>query len=260
LPSVGDSFSHVLLSNGAEASVFQLIPGELPKLKYTEEIGKAAGELLTAMSDIKIDVTSPNPMYRDLFKAHHATTRENFFAETSRPVFDSCREAQDYLNQEIRDIEAKIDIFKTLNLPKQWIHADLHYDNCLVLDGRVTGILDFEFCVEDWRVCELAVCLSKYAGEKNAMQYFEPFVNGFVQHCQPHSQKEIDIVADLIILRILSNVVYFVGRAIAKEDGIEALTTRATNYAGRIKWIHQNRKEITDMIAKKFENKFSQIS
>jgi hypothetical protein len=28
---------------------------------------------------------------------------------------------------------------------------------------------------------ELAVCLSKYAGEKDAMQYFEPFIRGFAE-------------------------------------------------------------------------------
>jgi Ser/Thr protein kinase RdoA (MazF antagonist) len=37
----------------------------------------------------------------------------------------------------------------------------LHYDNVLVENGKVTGLLDFEFCAHDWRAMELAVCLSK---------------------------------------------------------------------------------------------------
>ncbi len=46
---------------------------------------------------------------------------------------------------------------------KQLIHGDLHYDNILCKEGAVAGILDFEFVALDWRVMELAICLSKYA-------------------------------------------------------------------------------------------------
>ena len=41
----------------------------------------------------------------------------------------------------------------------------------------------------------------------------------------------------LIILRILSNIVYFVGRAISGEDSIEPITGRAKVYAKRCDWL-----------------------
>lgn len=134
----------------------------------------------------------------------------------------------------------------------------------LVQDGKVTGLLDFEFagaytltrrllsgggphlasslavrgffpmCIDcthgaaflrphacttptavDYRAMELAVCLSKYAGEPEAMQYFDDFISGFVQHGRL-TPEEISCVPDLVNLRILSNVVYFVGRALSK--------------------------------------------
>jgi hypothetical protein len=43
----------------------------------------------------------------------------------------------------------------------QLIHGDLHYDNVMVVDDAVSGLLDFEFCAYDWRAMELAVALSK---------------------------------------------------------------------------------------------------
>jgi hypothetical protein len=55
----------------------------------------------------------------------------------------------------------------------------------------------------------------------------------------------------LINLRVLSNVVYFVGRAIAKEDGLDALTTRAATYNTRVKWIRDNSATIVDCIKRK---------
>jgi Ser/Thr protein kinase RdoA (MazF antagonist) len=45
-------------------------------------------------------------------------------------------------------------------------------------DGdRVSGLLDFEFSVHDWRACELAVSLSKYAGEAEALRIFADFAD-----------------------------------------------------------------------------------
>jgi hypothetical protein len=85
---------------------------------------------------------------------------------------------------------------------------------------------------------ELAICLSKYAAESDALKYFEEFVDGFCEHgiaiiiiiiiiimiiiiilllllSGKLTRKEVEAIPDLINLRVLSNVVYFVGRAIA---------------------------------------------
>jgi homoserine kinase type II len=98
--------------------------------------------------------------------------------------------------------------------------------------------------------CELAVALSKYAGEKEALNYFREFVDGYKEHGHL-TPVEISCVPDLIILRILSNVVYFVGRAYAGEDTIDSLTSRAEMYFNRIKWIKEQRQTIIDIVAEK---------
>jgi Ser/Thr protein kinase RdoA (MazF antagonist) len=49
-------------------------------------------------------------------------------------------------------------------LAKQVIHGDLHFLNVMVEGDKVSGLLDFEFCVYDWRVMELAVALVRDAG------------------------------------------------------------------------------------------------
>lgn len=145
-------------------------------------------------------------------------------------------------------------------LPTQLIHGDLHYDNILCQlecddqstgGCQVTGLLDFEFCAVDWRCMELAVCLSKYADKPDeALDIFTRFVAGYGEpEGQRLTLREIDLMPELITLRILSNVVYFVGRAVAGEDGFEALTTRAENYFKRLEWIRLHRQEIVDLVA-----------
>lgn len=149
-----DGLRHVVLSNGAEATLFEFIPGELPKKTRVREIGRASGELVSALGRVNVDLVSPNPRFCDLFKAHHATTEEIFFAEMKKPQFDispTVRKYADLLCDEVVEILEKVKQMHTLNLPVQLIHADLHYDNVLVDGDLVSGLLDFEFSVHDWR-------------------------------------------------------------------------------------------------------------
>lgn len=148
IPSVIDGRKHVLLKNGAEAILFEFIPGELPKKTRAREIGRASGELVTALGGVTVDIKSPNPRFCELYKAHHATTRDIFFNEVKKPVFDATenvRKYTDLLCNEVIEIEKKLEHFSTLNLPIQLIHADLHYDNVLCDGDKVSGLLDFEF-------------------------------------------------------------------------------------------------------------------
>ena len=95
--------------------------------------------------------------------------------------------------------------------------------------------------------CELAVSLSKYAGEADALRIFAEFCQGYSVHGRLN-KTEISCIPDLIILRILSNVVYFVGRAVSGEDSIDSLTTRAEMYYNRIAWIKSHQDDIINII------------
>ena len=89
---------------------------------------------------MQVDLVSPNPRFCDLFKAHHATTREIFFSEVKKPAFDVTpiiRENIDLLCNEVIEIEKKIADLHAKSLPIQLIHADLHYDNVLCDGERV---------------------------------------------------------------------------------------------------------------------------
>ena len=85
------------------------------------------------------------------------------------------------------------------------------------------------------------------------MSYFADFVEGYASTAAL-TEKEINCVPELIILRVLSNVVYFVGRAVAGEDSIDSLTSRAEMYYKRIKWIKENRDMLVDVISSKYRS------
>lgn len=251
LPTKSNTISktYAVLSNGMACCLCEIIPGTLPKLSCAKAIGKACGELVVALSKIEMNRNSPNPIYYNIYDAHHATNKTNFGEYIQSSSLDVCREPITYLVNILTDLEVKLQLWKEQQLPEQLIHADLHYLNVLVEDDKVTACLDFEFAVRDWRAMELAVSLSKYAGEKEGLQYFSEMVSGFAEYVKL-TENEINAIVDLVNVRILSNVIYFVGRAIAGEDDISSLTTRAQMYADRVAWLINHRDVITEDIRK----------
>jgi hypothetical protein len=94
-------------------------------------------------------VAAVNPLYRNLWDAHHTISPSTFAALVETEQFDSVREHIDFLRGAIARAEALIVRIMAMSppLPTQLINADLHTDNVLVDDaGGVTGVLDFEFC------------------------------------------------------------------------------------------------------------------
>lgn len=246
----------VQLSNGSQACMCTLIPGQLPKLSCARDIGRACGELNTALARLTPHI-SPSlcncAPYADMYKVHHAITPENFLETMQSSAFDHVRETATRMTQETLDICERCQTKYKTSLPTQLIHGDLHYDNVLVdkEQEKVTGLLDFEFCSFDWRALEMAISLSKYAGEEpDAMPYFDDFIDGYSE-TGVLTLEEARAIPDLINLRILSNVVYFCGRAVAGEDDISSLTTRIANYEKRVNWIKEHGDQIVARIIDK---------
>jgi Ser/Thr protein kinase RdoA (MazF antagonist) len=192
----------------------------------------------------------PTFPYWDIYKVHRAVTVELFYEQLRSAQFDQWRPFADEVESDLKQVEEAIAPYHEV-LPWSFIHGDLHYDNILVDEEGVTGLLDFEFSARDWRAMELAICLSKYCSEKEPLGYFEQFVDGFAVHGELTSA-EIESICVLIRLRILSNVVYFVGRALAGEDLLSTLTSRIETYCARLRWLKANESEIVALIKGKF--------
>jgi homoserine kinase type II len=254
--TTGEDF--LVLKSGNAACAFVIIEGGPASNDDAFEMGKATAVLVKAMDDVNLDQPCPNPLYRDLFAAHHASTRENTYAKLKEPeTFKDCQEAIDYLTSEMEQAEKLIDRIKAMDppLPTQQIHADAHGDQFLIKDGKVMGLLDFEFsAANEWRVAEICVGLTKFLAGKTdetIKKLVTEFTAGYGAGGGKLLAREMDLIPELVILRVLSNVVYFCGRSISGEDSIEALTGRAKTYAARCQWVYRNREWIVETMREK---------
>ena len=243
--AAADDACMVALASGAHACLFVRAPGGGAALGAARAIGRATARLVAAMAALPagaVPALCPNPQYRNLYASHHTTTRESVAAGMAGPACDAVRADVQYLLGAVAAAEAAIAAALAAPLPEQQIHADVHFDNVLVdARGEVTAILDFEFSSWDWRVMDLAVGLSKYAGLPGADAALDDWLAGYAEGGGALTAAEAALAPDLIAVRILSNVVYFCGRAMAGEDEWSCLTSRAAAYANRIRWLAEKK-------------------
>ena len=78
--------AYITTASGAEAALFRLIPGRLPKLSCTRAIGRASGELTLAMEKVAVPLASPTAPYWDIYAVHRSVTRPSSPSPATRQL------------------------------------------------------------------------------------------------------------------------------------------------------------------------------
>jgi Ser/Thr protein kinase RdoA (MazF antagonist) len=81
------------------------------------------------------------------------------------------------------------------------IHGDLRLQNLLVDRGQV-HVIDFDDCCFCWRLYDLATALSLIEDLRSAPALLDAWLAGY-QTCRPLGREDLDIVADLVMMRRL---------------------------------------------------------
>jgi homoserine kinase type II len=121
-----------------------------PDAMLAGEVGKSLGDMHKALADFAGKRSNPlgQPAWRPLFEKCDELATETLQPGLTERIAAEC----DFLDANWPDA-----------LPKSAIHADLFPDNVLILDGRVTGLIDFYFACTDGRAYDLAVTHTAWA-------------------------------------------------------------------------------------------------
>jgi homoserine kinase type II len=100
------------------------------------------------------------------------------------------------------------------SLPQQVIHGDFVPRNALVQEGRVTGVLDFEFCAHDLRAMDLAIALgggpSALRGPEGDLSVLDAIGRGYTSRVRL-TPAELEALPTLIRLRRVNMLIRFGG-------------------------------------------------
>ncbi|HET8611647.1 MAG TPA: homoserine kinase [Sphingomonas sp.] len=148
---------------GRPACLIEFLPG-VSLSTPTPAQARAAGEALGAMHAALADFSRERP------NALGPVGWRELAARCGRDV-DAIRPG---LAARIADEIAFIDAHWPADLPRSVIHADLFPDNVLMLDDRVTGMIDFYFACTEIRAWDVAVTHASWAFSNDGADYHAP--------------------------------------------------------------------------------------
>jgi Ser/Thr protein kinase RdoA (MazF antagonist) len=236
-----------LVEANTEACMFKVIKGSIANVG-SEGVALSAGAataiILREMANMPpLPLPVPNPLFREIYKAcpGQVITREQLGVLLHSAPFSHVAQEVDFLLLKLDEVDRHLE--HTV-LPEQQIHADLHLDNFLVADDAISGVLDFEFSSKDWRVMDLCVGLTKYIAIDgiDIRRMIALYIQGYREAGGRLTAQEVAFVPLGIYLRILSNVTFFAGRALAvpPQDSVDTLVKKIIPYAKRCHWVADN--------------------
>jgi Ser/Thr protein kinase RdoA (MazF antagonist) len=137
-------------------------------------------------------------------------------------------------------------------LPQQLCHEDFDPSNVLVAEGRVTGVLDFEFCTRDLRVVDLTVPLTWWPvavyGTGAEWPVIAALAEGYARHVTLGAG-ELDALPTLYLLRAMSSLIHRLGRHRQGLCPLEDVLVRARAALARCDWLAAHGQRLIETVA-----------
>jgi Ser/Thr protein kinase RdoA (MazF antagonist) len=141
------------------------------------------------------------------------------------------------------------------SLPRQIIHGDFAFINVLVRDGKVTGLLDFEFAGPDLRAADLACAMyitTVRAASDERWATLEALAAGY-RRSLPLDPVEVAAIPDLMRRRSAFGLIHWIGRyrqgIAAKQEPLDRIG-RALMLAT---WLDENAARVAATVAGGFK-------
>lgn len=146
---------------GRKACLIEFLQGvsvSEPDAGVATEVGRALGTMHRALAGFNGRRANPLGLsnWRPLFEKCDAHAAETLQPGLCNRIAAEC----DYLEANWPK-----------NLPQSAVHADLFPDNVLILDGKVTGLIDFYFACTDSKAYDVAVTHSAWSFSVDGSQY-----------------------------------------------------------------------------------------
>ena len=221
------------------AALFPVIAGRHPERHNAAHAllcGDALAALHIALSRIGMDrAVSPHATYGDLARVHPLVQDPLSFIEEI--LIKRAERAR--LHTLFVDLLTRLpDLYD--GLPQQIIHGDYGRSNALLHDGRVSGVLDFEFAAPDLRAMDIAVALWSFgvAPWRTAGDWapIEALVAGYGRRNALESA-EIAALPTLLRLREATSLVHWTGRLRQELTTADDIAERAGRMLGVDRWL-----------------------
>ncbi len=242
--------------NGITAILMPLLKGVNPDLsdsKQAYEAGKALGELNKALRRLSEELYKDlgrNPTYAQFRQFHPSVKNIDKIIDQLPTSIEKKQELHKFFQQ----LDKELDISYYPLFAKQYIHGDYTSGNLLSINGKITGIIDFEFCCYDVRPMDLAIALG--GGPIALWEMDQDLTNvgmltkGYVSVI-PLTEEELLSIPFLIRLRRAAMFVYFTARYLNGLDSEEWIKGIVDWVIASEIWLMDNKDRLIDKIIQK---------
>lgn len=240
----GDTLAVLEIPDGARlAALFPRIPGSPAALdvSHARLAGGALARLDAAFARFDLPVRAPASLrdVHELVPDPHAAIEQLELgdrADQVRRLFERVDDAHEALAS---------------SLPRQIVHGDFAFPNLLVENGRVTGVVDFEFAGADLRAADLACALyivAVRASPARRWAVLEALADGY-RRVLPLDPLEIAAMPELVVRRAAIGVVHWIGRWMAGVAPRSEPLERVERSAFLVGWIDENASRLALTVA-----------
>ncbi|MEW4467990.1 homoserine kinase [Parasphingorhabdus sp. JC815] len=190
--------------NGRYACLIKFLPGisvTMPTAAQANATGRALGEMHDALQDFPCE--RPNSMDHDTWRKLAVDCGPDELDAIAPGLHDLVEAELDYLDTHWPD-----------ELPVSVIHADLFPDNVLMLDDKVTGLIDFYFSCTDIRAYDVAITHAAWCFSDDGTTFdsaiSEALIRGYLETftLSPAAQAALPVLARGAALRFLLTRAY----------------------------------------------------
>jgi Ser/Thr protein kinase RdoA (MazF antagonist) len=204
-------------------------PGWRADLLLTRRCGHALALLDLALATVTLAVGAPETYRRlDLDAAVRSVEAE--FAGSG--LASAIAEVLDRTDEQWSRV--------TAGWPVQLVHADYFPPNVLVVNGDVTGVIDFEFAGNGFRAMDFAIGLIAFGTEwwefRTSWELLEAFASGYLA-VNPLSPEERAEVPALILMREASSYTHWLGRLARGMIAPEEIQARGRRLLDLDRWL-----------------------
>jgi homoserine kinase type II len=238
--------------------LFPLLPGERPgerDTRHTTAVGAALGELHAALSRYPVEPRPGLPVYGDLEHLHERIPNPFGLAPEQLGLPDT-PEYGELFGWWREMLEGMREFVERTYLESPWqvIHGDFLPGNTLVLQDRVSAVLDFEFSSPDARAMDLA------SGLEFAVDVLEnpdpwpvarAFCRGYASRARL-TEEEVAAVPRLILLRDATSAVWWLGRNL-DAGGPGPDIGSIARMRGHEAWLRHNGSRLTEVLMQEME-------
>jgi homoserine kinase type II len=239
----------VAAPDGRWAALFPFLPGIHADSEDPDQLqvcGAALAELDVALAPIDLPAPATGLLAMSAFPAVHPAAPDPDAVVAGLPLSHEERRCLASILHSLADTAPRL----AAQLPVQAVHRDFDASNVLLVAGRVSAVLDFEFARPDIRALDFAASLAAFGGAG-----WDPaqgggrlaFARGYLARLSL-TEAEIAAVPDLMLLARASSLLHRAARQRLGTASQTVVLARAQALLRRAAWLERHASALVDQL------------